>query len=61
MCMLTCFIFTVDEVLAASQGSDEGIDSKLQSPLSTSFTSLLNRSGSMTLSQQIWEHENIPR
>ncbi|KAL4233690.1 DNA polymerase zeta catalytic subunit [Mactra antiquata] len=50
----------VDEVIGGSQSSDEGFNSNLQSPQSTSFTALLNRSGSMTPSQQIWQLENIP-
>ncbi|XP_052808091.1 uncharacterized protein LOC128236972 isoform X1 [Mya arenaria] len=41
-----------------SQGSDEGVGSTPRTPVT--FTGLLNRSGTMTPSQQVWDAENIP-
>jgi hypothetical protein len=53
-------IFTDEyEVMPLSQGSDEGFGSDPKTPIS--FTGLLNRSGSMTPSQRLWQNENIPR
>ncbi|XP_053396986.1 uncharacterized protein LOC123552830 [Mercenaria mercenaria] len=46
------------EVMPLSQGSDEGFGSDPKTPIS--FTGLLNRSGSMTPSQRVWQSENIP-
>ncbi|KAH3835836.1 hypothetical protein DPMN_109202 [Dreissena polymorpha] len=47
------------DAVILSQGSEKGHGFLPKTPVS--FTGLLNRSGSVTPSQQLWDFENIPR